>query len=302
MDINLVRIVFIFNSLFTGLIGVLIGACEPYLPIVITRTYCYGKHAVTADQPLVKKVEVPKRWFAHFYIFAAPASTCMLLLVINRYWYNIDAPQFVYNILDFLLGSSRKSLVPPERTFLAAILLTIQCWKRLYETCFVSVFSDSKINISHYIVGFVHYIGTISSVIGESRGFVRGSAGNFHWDGISYTLRFCAAIFLWASYWQLKTNYTLVRLRKNEKGVVVTKSYKIPRGELFDYISGPLQFTEILMYLALSIILWPSTTYHWIFIWVLINQTSCAFMSHRWYLQTFKNYPKERKRLIPFIL
>lgn len=53
-------------------------------------------------------------------------------------------------------------------------MMTIQCWKRLYETHCVSVYSDAKMNISHYMVGFIHYIGAITCIIGESSGFVKG--------------------------------------------------------------------------------------------------------------------------------
>lgn len=84
----------------------------------------------------------------------------------------------------------------------------------------------------------------------------------------------CGLIFLWASYEQLKSNIILANLRKNDVGKVITKSYKIPHGRLFDYISAPLQFTEIIMYLMLTIILWKTSTFHYIFIWVLANQVS----------------------------
>lgn len=82
----------------------------------------------------------------------------------------------------------------------------------------------------------------------------------------------CATIFLWSSYMQFKINFILANLRKNAHGVIVTKDYKIPYGELFQYISNPLQFTEILMYIMLSVILWDASTYHYITIWVICNQ------------------------------
>ena len=81
-----------------------------------------------------------------------------------------------------------------------------------------------------------------------------------------------ATIFLWASYHQLQSNYILSSLRKNEEGVVVTKEYKIPSGGLFDYISNPLQFTEIVLYGCLQIILKDSSSYPVMFAWVITNQ------------------------------
>lgn len=81
-------------------------------------------------------------------------------------------------------------------------------------------------------------------------------------------------LFLLSSYEQLKTNFILADLRKNKKGVVVTKSYKIPNGRFFEYITAPLQLTEIIMYFTLTIILWQSSSFYYIFIWVLVNQVN----------------------------
>lgn len=74
------------------------------------------------------------------------------------------------------------------------------------------------------------------------------------------------------SYQQLQTNIILANLRKDKKGIVVTKEHKIPRGGLFNYISSPLQFTEIGMYTAIQIIINESKTYYIFCMWVVINQ------------------------------
>lgn len=62
MQINIIRIIFIFSSLFTGIVGLLLNYMEFYLPSIITRIYRYGKFSVDKYQsPLIAKVEVPKR-------------------------------------------------------------------------------------------------------------------------------------------------------------------------------------------------------------------------------------------------
>lgn len=65
--------------------------------------------------------------------------------------------------------------VSPESTFIATLLFTLHCWKRLYETHFVNIFSDNMMNIAHYLMGYIHYIGTLVCIIGESDGFVEGN-------------------------------------------------------------------------------------------------------------------------------
>jgi 3-oxo-5-alpha-steroid 4-dehydrogenase 3 len=57
-------------------------------------------------------------------------------------------------------------------SLLALSLLTAQAWRRFYETWFVSVYSDTQMNVSHYIVGFVHYIGSVMAILAESPGFI----------------------------------------------------------------------------------------------------------------------------------
>ncbi|XP_015596120.1 polyprenol reductase [Cephus cinctus] len=302
MDLNPIQLVFLANSVFVAGVGILIHLIEPHLPILLTRTYRYGKSSVKLEQPVVARVEVPKRWFAHFYAFSAPVSTIVLALIVYRYFYNGIPPEIIYQTLDRFFDKSRKPLVPAANTLLAGALLTIQCSKRFYESYFVSIFSDGKMNLIHYAAGFIHYVGAITCIIGESEGFVRGSQDVTKLTQLTLLDYGSAFVFLWSCYKQLRSNYILVALRKNEKGVVVTKGYKVPHGELFEYISAPLQFTEILMYVSLDVILWKSRSYHYVFWWVLINQCECALTSHRWYQKTFKNYPKNRKALIPLVL
>ncbi|XP_014471205.1 PREDICTED: polyprenol reductase-like [Dinoponera quadriceps] len=100
---------------------------------------------------------------------------------------------------------------------------------------------------------------------------------------------------------QLHSNFILAKLRKNKDGAVVSYSHNVPFHGLFEYISNPLQFTEILMYFMLSLILWRASTYHYVTFWVAVNQAEAAYLSHQWYHTTFKDYPKKRKTLIPFI-
>lgn len=65
-------------------------------------------------------------------------------------------------------------LVPPKNVILAIIILNIHCWKRAYETCYINIFSDQKMNLSIYLIGFIHYAGTFLCIIGEAKGFIRG--------------------------------------------------------------------------------------------------------------------------------
>ena len=85
----------------------------------------------------------------------------------------------------------------------------------------------------------------------------------------------------------------LINLRKpGETG------YKIPKGFLFNYISCPNHFSEIIQWSGFALIAWnlPATCF---FIWTMANLLPRALKHHKWYLEKFKDYPIKRKAVIP---
>jgi 3-oxo-5-alpha-steroid 4-dehydrogenase 1 len=78
--------------------------------------------------------------------------------------------------------------------------------------------------------------------------------------------------------------------------------YKIPRGGLFDYVSGANFFGEIVEWIGYAVAMGgalPGVTFA---ICTAFNIGPRAIAHHRWYLDKFKGeYPKERKALIPFV-
>jgi 3-oxo-5-alpha-steroid 4-dehydrogenase 1 len=105
--------------------------------------------------------------------------------------------------------------------------------------------------------------------------------------GIS--LFFCGMFINW------KSDTILINLRKpGETG------YKIPKGFLFDYISSPNLFGEILEWLGFALMAWnlPAATF---MVWTFANLVPRAKNHHDWYKQKFEDYPKERKAVFPFI-
>lgn len=92
-----------------------------------------------------------------------------------------------------------------------------------------------------------------------------------------------------------RADHLLINLRKpGETG------YKIPRGFLFDYISSPNLFGEILEWTGFAIMAWnlPALTFT---AWTFANLVPRAKNHHDWYKNKFQDYPKERKAVFPFI-
>lgn len=108
-------------------------------------------------------------------------------------------------------------------TMFAVSLLTIQCARRFYETQYVQVFSrQSKINITHYIVGYFHYFGAFLTIISQAPGFNRnpqpGDEPYLHTDQLYPFHLSMTLLFLFAWYQQCRANVMLANLRKNHKG------------------------------------------------------------------------------------
>jgi hypothetical protein len=83
-------------------------------------------------------------------------------------------------------------------------------------------------------------------------------------------------LFLWAFCCQYKAAVSLANLRKDKKGSIVTLEHRVPHGDWFELVSSPHNMAEILMYLALTFILFGSNTWPVVFLWVLSNQVSHA--------------------------
>lgn len=102
-------------------------------------------------------------------------------------------------------------------------------------------------------------------------------------------------MFLTGAFINLKSDSILIHLRKpGETG------YKIPRGFLFQYISSPNLFGEIIEWSGFAIMAWnvPALSFA---VWTYANLVPRAKNHHDWYKRNFDDYPEERKAVFPFI-
>lgn len=124
---------------------------------------------------------------------------------------------------------------------------------------------------------------------------------NFHLSEI-ITALIVIPIFLYLWYRQYESNMIFINLRKDKKGKVSTETHLIPKGGWFKYVSSPHMTSEVMMYLILYALLFQNTSYIYCLAWVVTNQFSNALLTHKWYKETFSDYPKERKAFIPFLI
>lgn len=104
------------------------------------------------------------------------------------------------------------------------------------------------------------------------------------------------AIFLFGAWINWKADNILIHLRNpGETG------YKIPQGWLFNYISCPNLFGELIEWTGYAILCWnlPALTF---LIWTAANLIPRAMSHHKWYKNNFGEYPTERKAIVPYLL
>jgi 3-oxo-5-alpha-steroid 4-dehydrogenase 1 len=77
--------------------------------------------------------------------------------------------------------------------------------------------------------------------------------------------------------------------------------YQIPYGFAYRWVSCPNYLGEILQWIGWAIATWSLAG--WVFaVWTMANLVPRAVAHHRWYRETFADYPADRRALIPYLL
>lgn len=91
-------------------LGTLMSLLEKYLPTAIKQTFRYGKHAnKEKSDKLVEKIEIPKAWFSHFYVFAIFWSWGSFALACSVYLISYQPHRYLISYLDLSCGSDRSA-------------------------------------------------------------------------------------------------------------------------------------------------------------------------------------------------
>ncbi|XP_026869507.1 3-oxo-5-alpha-steroid 4-dehydrogenase 2a isoform X2 [Electrophorus electricus] len=78
-------------------------------------------------------------------------------------------------------------------------------------------------------------------------------------------------------------------------------SYRIPKGGMFEFVSGANFFGEMVEWCGYAVAVWSLPALSFAF-FTLCSIGPRAYHHHRYYLERFDDYPKSRKAVIPFIL
>jgi 3-oxo-5-alpha-steroid 4-dehydrogenase 1 len=139
-------------------------------------------------------------------------------------------------------------------------------------------------------------------IFNTANGFVNGY--NLFLSGRAYPLtwlldlRFLGglALFVFGLCVHAFSDRSLRRLRQaNEVG------YSIPRGGLFEYVSAPNYFGEIVQWTGWALMTWSLAGLSFA-LFSVANLLPRGIRHHRWYRETFDDYPDRRRAVVPFVL
>ncbi len=76
--------------------------------------------------------------------------------------------------------------------------------------------------------------------------------------------------------------------------------YKIPFGGMYKFVSSPNYLGEILIWIGWASMVWNFAGLLFAF-WTIANLVPRARSHHKWYKETFEEYPEKRKAIIPYL-
>ena len=250
------------DSMFYFLVYVWIGIALVIFPVVIRIVAPYGRHTT-------------KKWG---------------LLINNRLgWIIMEAPALLVFAGFYLFGSAKHSLV----TWLFFGLWVFHYINRTLIYPFRLRTKGKKMPLVIVLMA-ICFNGVNGFFLGYYWGYFSGGY-TADWllspQFITGLLIFCVGMGF-----NIRSDNMLIWLRKTSGN-----GYKIPYGGLFKYISCPNHFSEILEWTGYAIMVWnmPALSFA---VWTFANLVPRALDHHKWYLQHFPDYPKDRKAIFPGIL
>ncbi len=111
-------------------------------------------------------------------------------------------------------------------------------------------------------------------------------------------IRFITGVVIFISGYALnkRSDYILSHLRKPGE-----TDFKIPYGAGFKYVSAPHYLGELMTWTGFALASWSWAGLLFV-VMTAANLIPRALSTHKWYHETFDDYPKERKAVIPLIL
>jgi len=199
-------------------------------------------------------------------------------------WIFMEAPSLIFLWVSFASFFNPET---PKVAFLPMVLWSIHYTNRTF--IFPFRLKNKKKRIPLVIVSSGIFFNLVNS----------GLNGLFLAQGwfiqSDYLMIAGCVVFLSGMYINIKSDNILIGLRKPGE-----TRYKLPKGFLFDRVTSPNLFGEIIEWLG-YFILAPSIASLSFWVWTMANLVPRSRDHYKWYLENFEDYPKNRKILFPGI-
>jgi 3-oxo-5-alpha-steroid 4-dehydrogenase 1 len=201
-------------------------------------------------------------------------------------WLIMELPSFVLILAGLLLGSKVNSA-----TWVIGGFWLLHYFNRTFVFPFRIKSGDKKMPL--FITGSAIFFNLFN---GGFNAYYLAELSSYNSDWfLSWQFILGTSIFflgMGINHW---ADGVLIHLRKpGETG------YKIPKGGLFNLITAPNLFGEIVEWIGFAILAWNLPAFSFA-IWTMANLIPRAVAHHKFYHEKFPEYPKNRKRVIPFV-
>ena len=204
-------------------------------------------------------------------------------------WFIMEVPALIIFLFFIFFGTAEKNLV----VWIVASLYALHYLNR-------AVIYPARIRVKGKEMPLVIALTAVffNFVNASLLGYYTGTLNTHYSMEWLIDPRFIAGILIFIAGMgiNIASDEQLIRLRKDSNN-----GYQIPRGNLFDNISCPNFFGEIVEWGGYAILCWSLPAFSF-FIWTFCNLVPRALSHHKWYQEHFPDYPKERKALFPYIL
>jgi hypothetical protein len=204
-------------------------------------------------------------------------------------WFIMEFPSLLVFILCFLLGPNR--IQPVTWIFFALYVSHYTNRSVIYPWRTRTSGKEMPLVVALMAVGFNLINGFLNGY------YFSAFSREYTWDWLM-DARFIigAALFAGGVFINWWSDQILLDLRKGGK-----KGYFIPRRGLFRWISCPNFAGEILEWAGFAVMTWSPAALAFA-LWTFFNLIPRALDHHKWYRNTFPDYPPDRKAIIPGIL
>lgn len=212
-------------------------------------------------------------------------------------WFLMESPTLWLTTLVFPLGQNRTN---PKALVLGSLYLTHYFHRTVLYPIRLHLRSSSRktpneFPVSMALMAFVfNILNAYLQIRWVTHYAVYHEENNNKW--LWWRFFTGLAIFVVGMAVNVTSDYALMELKSEGGG-----GYKVPRGGLFELVSCPNYFGEILEWFGWFVVnwSWPALGF---FLFTCANLIPRGVSNHKWYLEKFaEDYPKNRKAVIPFV-